>query len=498
MPVSSAVLVEETRVVRAAAQERFSGKKRDSSFPADALRFVKGEGRVDYYAVAGEELPAPLSSEKTLLYPLDLSLAASSFFASPFDEAGILVVDLHTGGIYTGKGLEIYPQERWDFPHTPGFFCSAMTQFLGFTPGEGDFKVMGLAGYGSPSFYHRIKKAVELGDGFSIKEEFFNVEGGRLFTPRLSSLLGVKPASNLERPVGPYPDLAASVQAIFEEVLLSLAKRAVDISGTRNLVLAGSHALNGLANYRLVRELGVNLYVQPEAGAGGASLGAAYLAWVEKKGCRPSPLLEPFLGEQYREGLKEVVERYGLKAENLSLQRLIVKTAEYLAKGKVLGWFRGRFEWGPRALGARSILADPRRAEMKEIVNLRIKRREPFRPFAPTVIEERAMEFFALPEGARYPLGFMQMVVPVLSEEIPAVTHVDRTARPQVIRREFNRDFYSLIEAFAETTGVPVVLNTSFNLKGRPIVANPEQALMTFLETELDALVLEDYFIERG
>ena len=499
LPVASAVLIEEGRVLRAAAQERFTGLKRDPSFPYQAIEFVKGGREPQVYSLVGEgSFDFPLS-EDIHRYPLGLSMAASSFFASPFDKAGILVVDFMATEIYRGEGTEIQRVEGWDFPNTLGLFCSAITQFLGFSPGEGDYKVMGLAGYGKARFVEELRRALEIyPGGFSLNPEFFGAERNRFFKPGFVSLLKTPPASSLQRPLSPYADVAASAQAVFEEALISLAKKAMEASGSRNLVLAGSQALNGLANYRLVKELGVNLYIQPEAGEGGASLGAGYLAWVERTGQRPLPLLNPFLGKDYRECLQEALEKSGLRWKELSRRIVIEKTAEALSAGKVVGWFRGRFEWGPRALGARSILADPRKPEMKDIVNLRIKRREPFRPFAPTVLRERAGEFFSIPEGGEFPLMFMQMVVPVLSSRIPAVTHADRTARPQSLSKEFNPDFYDLIKAFGEATGVAVVLNTSFNLKGKPIVADPQQAISTFLETDLDALVLENFWIEKG
>ncbi len=497
-PVSSAVLLEDGRVKRAAAEERFSGRKRDPSFPQRALNFVLDSIPPDLYAVAGEGMIEGAEESRLRRYPLLHSMAAASFFSSPFQKAGVLVVDYNFTAIFKGEGTRLELVEKWDFPNTLGLFCAAITQFLGYTPGEGDYKVMGLAGYGKPRMVEDLEKALELSStGYRLNLDFFSPGGRVLFSEKLVSLLGHPPDRPVEEAVSRFADLAASAQALFERALLYLASRALEISSSRNLVLAGSQALNGAANYRLVKELNIELYVQPEAGAGGASLGAAYLAWVEETSRRPGPLLDPFLGKGYSEELRDFLERNGIKAEELEAEKLLDRTAETLADGKVVGWFQGRFEWGPRALGARSILADPRRAEMKDVVNLRIKRREPFRPFAPSVLEGRAEEFFEIPEGGACPLRFMQMVVPVKSELIPAATHVDRTARPQLVSEDFHPDFYALLKAFGDETGVPVLLNTSFNLKGKPIVASPQQALSTFLETEMDVLVLENFFVEK-
>ncbi len=432
-------------------------------------------------------------------YPLLPSMAAASFFSFPFKRAGVLVVDYKFTAIFKGEGNRLELVERWDFPNTLGLFCAAITQYLGFSPGEGDYKVMGLAGYGRPRLVEELEKAIEISStGYSLNRDFFSPRGRFLFSEKFVSLLGEPSNRPVEKAIPRFADIAASAQVLFERALLSLAAKALESASSRNLVLAGSQALNGAANYRMLREMNLNLYIQPEAGAGGASLGAAYLAWVEETSRRPQPLLSPFLGKEYSEEVRDFISSHGIKAREMEEEELLERAAEALAAGKVVGWFQGRFEWGPRALGARSILADPRRADMKDVVNLKIKRREPFRPFAPTVLEERAEEFFEMPEGGLWPLRFMQMVVPVRTELIPAATHVDGTARPQSLPRDFNPGFYLLLKNFARSTGIPVLLNTSFNLKGKPIVASPEQAYSTFLETEMDLLVLENFLVEKG
>jgi len=454
---------------------------------------------VDLYAVAGEGRIEGVGRENQRNYPLLDSMAAAAFFSSPFQTAGVLVVDYKFTAIFKAEGTRLDLVERWDFPNSLGLFCAAVTQYLGYTPGEGDYKVMGLAGYGRPDRLGELGKLLEISsEGYQLNLEFFSPGEDRLFSEKILSLLGDPPRGPVERPVPRFADLAHSAQRLFEEALLKLASRAVEASSSRNLVLAGSQALNGAANYRLVKDLGVQLYIQPEAGGGGASLGAAYLAWMEKGGRRPAPLLNPFLGRDYSRQVGDFLRKNGIRAREMEEEDLAEEVVDALLEGKVVGWFRGRFEWGPRALGARSILADPRREEMKDVVNLKIKRREPFRPFAPTVLEERAEEFFEIPEGGAYPLRFMQMVVPVKSNLIPAATHVDGTARPQILSRDFHPDFYRVVERFGFASGVPVLLNTSFNLKGKPIVASPQQALSTFLETEMEVLVLENFLVRKG
>lgn len=477
-----------------------------------------------------------IPASKILFCEHHLAHAASAFLCSPFRDAAILTVDgvgeWATATYGRGQDCEITLRGEILFPHSLGLLYSAFTAFLGFEVNDGEYKVMGMAPFGQPRYVDKVKRLVELdGDGsFRLNLDYFsfhyspdrtyNDKFVELFGPPRDpklpffvpdhgypAYLGSRPENHaaLATLNSRYADIAASIQAVTEEALLGMARHVHRDTGLTRLCLAGGVALNSVANGRILRETPFEeLYVQPSAGDGGAALGAALWAYHVVLGKPRGFVLEHAAwGAAYDNGQ---VERF-LRARGIRHVRaggedeLLDRVVDALQAGKVVGWLQGRFEWGPRALGQRSILADPRRPETKDMVNLKIKFREPYRPFAPSVLAEHAVDYFALDEPSRhYPARFMLYVVQVKEHKrnvIPAVTHVDGTGRVQVVRRELNPRFHRLIERFRDATGVPVLLNTSFNLRGEPIVNTPEEAFRSFARSGMDMLVLEDAIVER-
>ena len=476
-----------------------------------------------------------IAPAKILFSEHHLSHAASAFYCSPFDEAAVLTVDgvgeWTTASLGVGRGTELKILQEIRFPHSLGLLYSAFTAFLGFEVNEGEYKVMGMAPFGTPRYADRVRKMVRLSsDGSfeldldyfefirsperSFSEKFVELFGAPRppetpFFTRSSgypSYFGAKPGdfdAALARNEY-YADVAASIQLVTEEALLGLATEAHRRTGLRHLCLAGGVALNSVANTRILRESPFEaLYIHPAAGDSGAAVGAALYAYHQLLGKPRSFVMEhAYWGEAHDTGR---VERFlrgeGIAYERHDDDRLLDRVVERLADGQVIGWQQDRFEWGPRALGHRSILADPRRADMKDTVNVKIKFREPFRPFAPSVLAERTEEFFDLPDAARQvPARFMLYVVDVRPDKrdvIPAVTHVDGTGRLQTVHRATAPRYYGLIERFGRATGVPVLLNTSFNLRGEPIVNTPAEAFSTFARSGMDALVLGDCIVDK-
>ncbi|HKD68836.1 MAG TPA: carbamoyltransferase [Candidatus Binataceae bacterium] len=474
--------------------------------------------------------------EKILFSEHHLSHAASSFLCSPFDEAAILTIDgvgeWTTASLGVGKGTNVRLLKEIRFPHSLGLLYSAFTAFLGFEVNEGEYKVMGMAPFGKPNYVDQVRKLIRLHNDGSFEldmdyfsfhhstEQTYNKKFVNLFgTPRAPeshfftqssgypSYFGDKPSNYaaLCQENQHYADIAASIQVVIEEAVLNLARAAQAETGCKNLCMAGGVALNSVANGRVLRETPFEgLYIQPAAGDAGAALGAALFGYHTVLGQPRSFVMEhAYWGEEHNaEATRAFLDDNGIPYEHCANQEeLIGRCVESLAQGKVLGWEQGRFEWGPRALGNRSIIADPRRNEMKEIVNVKIKFREPFRPFAPSVLAERAHEYFEIGAGdGKYPSRFMLNVAPVRSDKrevVPATTHVDGTGRLQTVAREANPRYYSLIESFGQLTGVPVLLNTSFNLRGEPIVNTPAEAYSTFARSGIDMLVLGDYLVRK-
>lgn len=475
--------------------------------------------------------------EKVLFCEHHLSHAASAFLASPFEEAAILTVDgvgeWVTGTYGVGRGNEIKLTKQMEFPHSLGLLYSAFTAFLGFEVNEGEYKVMGMAPYGEPKYVDKVWKLIHQNDdgSFSLDMDYFcfHYSTDTTFSSRFVDLFGTprptklqfftestgfpkyfgNPPSNYKelcRLNQHYADVAASIQRVTEEVLVKMAKNLHQQTGLKRLCMAGGVGLNSVANTRILREAGFEeLYIQPAAGDGGGALGAALWAYNSLLGKpRDFRMDNAYWGREYSPAEISAFLRDSKIPHRVidDEAKLLDHTVERLMQGKVVGWFQGRFEWGPRALGNRSILADARNPEMKDIVNAKIKFREPYRPFAPSVLAECTEKYFDLPGAAHhYPARYMLYVVPVRPAQqstLPAITHVDGTGRLQTVFREQNPRYYNLIERFGRATGVPVVLNTSFNLKGEPIVNTPANAFNTFSKSEMDCLVLGNYVVEKS
>jgi carbamoyltransferase len=474
-----------------------------------------------------------LPESKVLFCRHHLSHAASAFYPSPFEKAALLTVDgvgeLATASVGQADGNSIKILEEMHFPDSVGLLYSAFTAFLGFEVNEGEYKVMGMAPYGEPLYIDKVKRLLKIaGDGsidldlryfsfpYSTKktytrqfEEIFGparVAESKFFT-RVSGYpdyYGVLPADYNEQCERNkyYADIAASIQAVTEEILVTMAQYARRRTGMKDLAYAGGVALNSKANYRIMKEGGFeNIFIQPAATDAGGALGAALWCWhqVLGKGGRV-PMEHSYWGADFTaDDVRAAAQDKGLPLVEMHDDELSRSTAEALAGGKVVGWCQGRTEWGPRALGNRSILADPRKAAMKEIVNVKIKFREPFRPFAPSTLREDLGDYFEL-ERELPPHRFMLMTHPVRQEKrdvIPAVTHIDGSSRLQSVVREQNPRYWELIKAFKDITGVGVVLNTSFNLRGEPIVNTPADAINTFLNSGIDILVLGNFVIKK-
>jgi carbamoyltransferase len=458
---------------------------------------------------------------------------ASAFFCSPFPEAACLTMDgfgdflSSMGAVGRGNRLEILDEVM--FPHSMGIFYTAVTQYLGFPKYGDEFKVMGLAAYGRPSFLPQMREVVATRDDgqFENHLDYFRhaSEGvtmswddgepslGPLWSEKFVSLLG--PARRPDESITErHHDLASSLQAMYEEVFFHRLRWLQQRTGLKALCLAGGCAMNSVANGKVFRETGfTDVFVQSAAGDAGTALGAAAWVWHHELGHPRSYVMEhsyhgpSFSEERLKAALASRLPGFDggsgpVGVEGAAVRRpgpeadLLAETAAAIADGEVVGWYQGRSEWGPRALGNRSILADPRRAEMKDVLNARIKRREPFRPFAPSILEERVGDYFE----ESYPDPFMVKVYPIRPTkrpEIPAVTHVDGTGRLQTVSRVQNPRYWALIKAFEGRTGVPVLLNTSFN-ENEPIVNTPEEALDCFLRTRMDRLVLGDWVVVRS
>lgn len=556
----AAALIEDGEIIAAAEEERFSRVKHDSSFPRNAINFCLREAKVkskqlDYVVFYEKPLlkferitlsflaTAPwalntfisaykiwlkeklwikerilthlkISRKKLLFSHHHLSHAASAFYTSSFGSAAILTCDgvgeWTTTAWGIGKKDKVYLKEEIRFPHSLGLFYSTFTQFLGFQINEGEFKVMGLAPYGKPKYVNKVEKLIrqEKDGSFRLDLKYFNFHFSDKisFSEKFVKLFGVPPVDpkDSDKVVKIYADIAASAQKVLEEKLLIIAKNIRQKTGEKNLCYAGGVALNGVANWRIFKEAGFeNIFIHPAAGDSGGALGAALYIYHHLLGGKKRPEFNHvYFGEEVKEeNVEKLLKRKRIIAKKLNDSELIKKLAELLTKGKVIGWVRGRFEWGPRALGARSILADPRSNKMKDLVNSKIKFREAFRPFAPVTLYEKGSEYYDVGEDYKQqPLKFMLGVVSVKKKwrgQLGAITHMDGTARPQLIERSVNPPYYDLINAFGRKTGVYTLLNTSFNLKGEPIVNTPDEAYATFMRSGLDALVLGNYLIEK-
>jgi carbamoyltransferase len=538
-------LIKDGRLLAAAEEERFSRLKHDARLPVAAFRYCLGEGGIDvsdveavaYYESPTKKLsrqlwagPPPGSARglgfldarrpereirerlgyegPILTFDHHRSHAASSFLFSGFPEAAILTVDgvgeWTTTSYGEGRGAAIEIFEEVEFPHSLGLFYAALTSYLGFAVNSDEQKVMGLAPYGQPRFADRLRRVVASGPGgqFRLDASCFDFgSDDSMFTPRLGELLGGPPRRPEAGITAFHRDVARSAQVVLEELLLEKVHYLASRVRSKNLCMAGGVALNCVANGRILREGPFErMFVQPAAGDAGGALGAAALAHVALTGERPEPgrLPHVYLGPGY--GAESVgallsaaaVEGLDFRGREAELMEAVV---DRLTAGKVVGWFQGRMEFGPRALGARSLLADPRDPGMRDRLNRQVKKREAFRPFAPSVLAEEAPRHFELDHPSEFMLETCAVRSPLA---LPAVTHVDGSARPQTVDRRHAPRFAALIDAFARRTGCPLLVNTSFNVRGEPIACSPVDALTCVADSGIDTLVIEDFLVERS
>jgi carbamoyltransferase len=544
-------LLRDGELIAAAEEERFSRLKHDPSLPWQALRFCLRQGGISlsdvdcvaYYENPGKKLSRqiwmalhPEASEalrrkilgrlpnhvdraeqeirrqlgytgRLEIFDHHQSHAASSFFFSGFEEAAVLTVDgvgewaTTAFGRAAGPTVEIF--EEVQFPHSLGLLYSALTSYLGFEVNDGEYKVMGLAPYGEPRYVEQVRALVTRGEAgqYRLNLEYFDfLRRDRMYSDRLIELFGAPPRPPESELLAFHQDVARSVQWVLEEVLLEEVAYLHERVPSRHLCMAGGVALNCVANHRILRDGPFSeLFIQPAASDAGGCLGAAALAHVRLTGERPAQgrLTHMYWGPSTpSDEIAAVLAATALHPLDFRGQpeHLVAATVDRLAAGKVVGWFQGRMEFGPRSLGARSILADPRDGQMRDRINALVKMREGFRPFAPAVLERKAKEHFAID----HPSPFMLETCTVTSPfDLPAITHVDRSARLQTVDPGASPRFAALLTCFADRTGCPILLNTSFNMRGEPIVCTPEDALLCFTRSRIDALVLEDFIIDR-
>jgi len=489
---------------------------------------LRNAGKIkDIRKVLAASLNVDPSSIKAKVHKIEHHHAhlASAFLVSRFEEAACVSVDGFGDFVSVmwglGKGGSIEVKDEINFPHSLGLFYLALTQYLGFTNYGDEYKVMGLAPYGRPVFMDQMRRIVKLlPEGrFELNLDFFlhHAEGvsmvwengepsiGRVFSQKLEDLLGPVRAKE-EAITRTHRDIAASLQEMYEEAFFHLLNHIHSRTKLPDLALAGGCAMNSVANGKIYQKTPFKkVYIQSAAGDAGGAIGSAFYLWNSiLKNPRSFVMDHAYWGPEFSDSeiravLGERAEEFA--AENCRVEKiedekkLCLETAKRMAEGKVVGWFQGRMEWGPRALGNRSILCDPRRADMKEILNLKIKRRESFRPFAPAILREKVSQWFETDDDVPFMLQVYQ-IIESRRKEIPAVTHVNGSGRLQTVTRAQNRRYYELIKTFGDLTGVPVVLNTSFN-ENEPVVCKPMEAVECFLRTKMDVLVIGDYFIER-
>ncbi len=574
---SAACLVRDGTIVAAAQEERFTRRKHDAEFPHHAVAYClreAGIGVEDLHCIGFYDKPlltferllethlatAPLGIrlfwksmvvwiKKKLWIPHIIqeelkcevpvlfgehheSHAASAFYPSPFEESAIMTLDgvgeWTTTSYGHGRGSEIHTLAETRFPHSLGLLYSAFTYFTGFKVNSGEYKLMGLAPYGEPKYVQQIlDNVIDLKDdgSFKLNTRYFDYLSGLKMTSGAMDSLFEGPPRQPESPLTQREmDIARSCQVVTEEVMLRIARQAHSETGSKNLCMAGGVALNCVGNGRILREGPFErMWIQPAAGDAGGALGVALALWyryLENERTVPAgndAMQAALLGPQFSgDEIASFIQEQGAVAHRMEDDDLPKRVAAVLAEGKVVGWFQGRMEFGPRALGGRSILGDPRSEETQSVMNLKIKFRESFRPFAPSVLREYVHEFFELDADSPY----MLQVAPVKEErqiamsnseqqlfgieklnvsrsDMPAITHVDYSARVQTVCRQDNPRYYDLIKAFQDITGYPVVVNTSFNVRGEPIVCTPEDAYRCFMRTKMDYLVLGNYVLDK-
>ena len=556
---SAAALLKDGHVIAAVEEERFSRKKFDDSFPKMAIEWCLKEAKitpseihsvafydkpvlkferllVNYLAVSPRGLFSFLDTipkwlhkrlwiknditkllkgfKGDIIFPEHhMSHAAHTFYTSPFDESAILTVDgvgewtTTSFGYAKNNSIKLTNDIRW--PHSLGLFYSAFTYFLGFRVNEGEYKLMGLSAYGKPKYYDLILDNlidVKKDGSIHLDMSYFAFHYDKVMTnDRFAKLFGISPRKKDEKAEQIHFDIGASAQKVLEDILLKMVNHVYEKFKMKNLCLGGGVALNGVANYRILKESSFdNVHIPPSPGDGGSAVGCAqYLYHIHHNNQR---IVEKDMGKTIRENvyvgtsyydekITEFLDSKKISYEKLERTELLKKTAQLIADGNIVGWYQGKMEWGPRALGCRSILADPRKAEMKDILNEKIKHRESFRPFAPSILEEYVSEYFEIDRSSPY----MLIVVPVKKpEKIPAVTHVDGTGRLQTVNKDANPLYYDLISEFYKITGIPVIINTSMNVMGEPIVNTPEQAYQMIVKTDMDCIAMGNNLIYRG
>ena len=466
---------------------------------------------------------------KILFTEHHISHAASAFYPSPYKRSAILIMDAvgewATTSISIGENNKIQMLSEINFPHSIGLLYSAFTYFLGFKVNSAEYKVMGLAPYGRPVFKKKIlKNLIEIFDdgSFKINQKYFNYSTGFTMTNNNFNKLFKMDRRNENHSLNQkHMDLAASIQKVIEIIVLKIAKKAFDLTKCDNLCLAGGVALNCVANSKILEEkIFKNIWIQPASGDAGGSIGAAlygyYNNFNKKRVIQKTDSMNgSFLGPKYTNNeIKRTLDKLRIRYEFINTDKIFNKTIKLIIQGKTVGWFQGRMEFGPRALGHRSIIGDPRSKKMQKIMNLKIKFRESFRPFAPSILEEDSKEWFNISCKSPYMLFVAQLnqskrvnlkpsqknlkglrLLYVNRSVIPAVTHVDYSARLQTVNKKYNTEFYKLIKKFKQLTKCPLLINTSFNVRGEPIVCSPKDAIECFMSTNLDALVIENYFI---
>lgn len=578
---SAAAIICGGEIIAAAQEERFTRIKADASFPVNAINFclefagirISDVDEVVFYdkpilkfdrILASYLHTAPLGIRaflkavplwlreklwtedqirKDLKFDKDIlftqhhqSHAAGAFYTSPFEEAAVLTIDgageWTTTAVSYGHANKIDILEALEFPHSLGLLYSAFTYYCGFKVNSGEYKLMGLAPYGTPIYKKKIYDnlvRVNSDGSFSLNTKYFDYIGGlKMINKKFCRLFGMPPRKPEESLTQFYMDIAASIQEVTNGIIIEIAKHAKELTGSKNLCLAGGVALNCSANFVLGKSgIFENIFVQPAAGDAGGAVGAAlYVHYALHDNKReicgsPAKLQPPGLGPSFsNEEVEKLLQRHNLVYKKMSDDDMCRYCAESLEKQKIIGWFHGRMEFGPRALGYRSIIADPRSAEMQKKMNLKIKFRESFRPFAPAVMEEFADEYFDIPSSVKFLTPYMLTTAQVSDRHlkdagctkfahdkisllgidrstINAVTHIDGSARVQTVRKEDNPKFYKLLCAFYERTKMPMVVNTSFNVRGEPIVCTPEDALYCFFASNIDILVLECFLLEK-
>ena len=576
---SAVALLKNGEILFAAQEERFSRIKHDASFPVhafnaaldfagitpsdlDAITYFE-DPKLKYTRVIGSYLryfPKSINrfadvisgvpiNQKKVANQINISTgflgrihfgnhhlshAASAFFPSPFSDSAILTMDgigeWATGSISHGQQNKISLIAEKRFPHSLGLLYSAFTKYCGFKVNSGEYKLMGLAPYGKPKFVTLIKENLARHDGLgSIKLDmkYFDFElGSRMFNEKFENLFGSKAATPEQSTNQFFMDVAASIQLFTEEVMVGAAIYAKNLTGSKNLCLAGGVALNCVANGKILEQnIFDNVWIQPAAGDAGGALGSALSFWHQDlnmprtlNSTKLDSQKGSYLGKFYTDiDIEKVLNEYGATYTHFESRQLLINTvAELIAKENVVGWHQGRSEFGPRALGSRSILGDPRSTETQSIMNIKIKFRESFRPFAPAILSTQASQWFKLKETTSSP--YMLLVAKVLDKHlinhdtsnlkgieilkvkrssIPAVTHVDNSARIQTVHKETNEDFFNLIREFEKITGVPLVVNTSFNVRGEPIVESPRDAFICFMRSNIDYLCIGNYLLAK-